>query len=162
MLCSKVNAWKTSAEHKAFRDTTDTHPPVKAPPELSCTESTWAGVSSRTGQRAHQLQTTIQVPAVNSSGRTTQRQPLAADLSHNWTAFCWENVLHGAGEKGMEVAALPETRNLGMKELDPQGTPAVQGVQEGRGGASQVLAAVRVQARQRGFGAQGPLFPWLS
>lgn len=59
----------------------------------------------------------------------------------------------------MEVAAPPETRNLGLKELDPQGTPAAQGVQEGRSGASQVLAAIRVQARQRGFGAQGAFVP---
>ena len=36
----------------------------------------------------------------------------------------------------MEVAAPPETRNLGLKELDPQGTPAVQGVEAGRGGAA--------------------------
>lgn len=92
-------------------------------------------MSSRTGQRTHQLQTTIQVLAVNSSGRTTQRQPLAADLSHNWITFCWETVLHGAGGKGMEVAAPPETRNLGLKELDPQVTPAVQGYR--RAGAGQ-------------------------
>ena len=111
---------------------TDTHPPpVKAPPELSCTESIWAGLSSRIGQRAHQLQTTIQVPTVNSSGRTTQRQLLALGLSHTWTAFCWENILQGAGGKGMEVAAPSETRNLGLKELDPQGTPAVQAVEAG-------------------------------
>ena len=118
---------------------TDTIPPppaVKAPPELSCTDSIWAGLSSRIGQRAHQLQTTIQVSTVNSSGRTTQRQPLAVGLSHTWTAFCWENFLQGAGGKGMEVAAPPETRNLGLKELDPQGTLAVQGVEAGRGGAA--------------------------
>ena len=42
----------------------------------------------------------------------------------------------GAGGKGMEVAAPPETRNLGLKELDPQGTLAVQGVEAGRGGAA--------------------------
>lgn len=36
----------------------------------------------------------------------------------------------------MEVAAPPETRNLRLKELDPQGTPAVQGVEAGRGGAA--------------------------
>lgn len=57
-------------------------------------------------------------------------------LSHTWTAFCWENFLRGAGGKGMEVAAPPETRNLRLKELDPQGTPAVQGVEAGRGGAA--------------------------
>ena len=65
----------------------------------------------------------------------------------------------------MEVAAPPETRNLGLKELDPQGTPAVQAVEAGGwwgwvwGGGSQVLAAIRVPARQRGFGAQGAFVP---
>lgn len=62
----------------------------------------------------------------------------------------------------MEVAVPLETRNPGPKELDPQGTPAVQGAQEGRSEAPQVLAATRVQARQRGFGAQGAFVPGLS
>lgn len=50
----------------------------------------------------------------------------AHEASHSWTVLWWENLLKGAGGKGMQAAPL-ETRNPGPEELNPQGMPAVQG-----------------------------------
>lgn len=93
---------------------------------------------------------------------TTQRRRLAADglgtpkASHSWTAPWWEHFLEGAGRKDTEPSRSLQTRNP-EPELGPRGTPAAQGAHEGRGETCQVLAATRVQARQRGFGARGGL-----
>lgn len=80
------------------------------------------------------------------------------DASHFWLAHWWENFFKGVGGKGMVAVAPREPGTPGQRSLTA-GHSSSSGAHEGRDKTLQVPAATRVQARQRGFGAQEAFVP---